>query len=72
MFTNRWAVAALTPSQLPKMDDPTSWLIHSLPQTKAPYKCIAVVANPAFWRQLFEFLSIAASQNNFLGLKSGR
>jgi len=47
-------------------------LIHLLPQTKAPYECIAVVANPAFWRQVFKFLGIATSQNHFVGFERGR
>ena len=40
------------------------------PQAEASLERIAVVAKPALGRQLFQFLGVAASQNDFVGLES--
>ena len=40
------------------------------PQAKTSLKCVAVVAYPALWGQLFQFLRVAAPQNHFVGLES--
>jgi len=42
------------------------------PQAKPSLERIAVVAKPAPWRQLFQFLGVAASQNHLVRFKGGR
>ena len=40
-----------------------------LPKAKSPAKSIVVVAGAAVWRQIFQFLHIAAAKNHFVGFE---
>ena len=42
-----------------------------LPQAKSAAESIGVISSAAVWRQLFQFLNIASSQNYIIGFKGG-
>src|SRR5262249_17814093 len=42
-----------------------------LPKAKPSQECIGVVTRAATWRELFQFLDVASSQNHLLGFQSG-
>jgi len=41
------------------------------PQSKSSAESVGVVSGSAVWRQLFQFLNIASSQNHVIGFKRG-